>query len=285
MSGFSVARITPWVGRLMAAQLGVLVLLSTVFTAPTFLAALQFDPTAPLARPWTILTYQFVHAGPLHLGLSLLLLFIFGPAVEEKLGGRRFLALYQACALGTAAVAVGLSGMLELPPVLGASGAILGIALAFALLWPESELVIFPIPVPLSAATVLGMVVVLDLLGALRFAQDGTAHLAHLGGLITAYAWFRTQQRGRQREAPVSRPGRRPVMVTQMQVRQEERTAATSPPQPTARPEPTLSPRETERVELNRLLDKISADGIESLTADEQRFLRGVAERKKGDDH
>lgn len=283
MSGISTARITPWVGRLMAIHLGVLVLLSAVLTAPGFTAALQLDPMAPLARPWTVLTYQFVHAGPLHLGLTLLLLFMFGPAVEEKLGGRRFLFLYQACALGTAAFAVGLGGLLELPPLLGASGAILGVALTFALLWPEAELVVFPVPVPLSAATVLGIVVVLDLLGSLRFAEDGIAHFAHFGGLATAYAWMRAQQLSRRREVPAARSTRHPVMATQLQFRREERAEVLPPTPPVARSEPAVSPIETERAEMNRLLDKISADGLASLTPAEQRFLQDAARRRKGD--
>jgi len=283
MSGVSAARMTPWVGRLMAVHLGALVLLTAVFTAPGFAAALQLDPMAPLARPWTLLTYQFVHAGPLHLALNLLLLFMFGPAVEERLGGRRFLLLYQGCALGTAAFAVGLAGMLELPPLLGASGAILGVALVFALLWPEAELVVFPVPVPLSAATVLAIVVALDLLGSLRFADDGLAHLAHLGGLLTAYGWLRIQRLARRREAPQARGARHPVMATQLQFRREDRAAVVPPPPPPppARTEPTVSRAETERAEMNRVLDKISADGMASLTPAEQRFLQDVAARRK----
>jgi len=280
MSGFGTTRITPWVGRLMAAHLGVLVLLMAVLTAPAFTQALQFDPAAPLARPWSALSYMFVHAGPLHLGINLLLLFMFGPPVEDRLGGRRFLLLYLACGLGTAAFAAGLGGVLDLPPVLGASGAILGIALAFALLWPDAELVVFPFPVPLSAATVLGIVVVLDLLGALRFAGDGIAHVAHLGGLATGYAWFRVQGLARQRPALPARTARRPVMVTQLQLRHEERAPVVPPPP--ARVEPAVAPPEFERAEMNRVLDKISSTGMASLTAAERRFLQDVAEKKKG---
>lgn len=280
MTTASPVRLTPWVGRLMVANTGVLVLLMTVFTAPGFRAGLVFNADAPLAQPWTWLTHLFVHAGPLHLAVVLLFLYLFGPAVEQRLGGRRFLQLYLACGVGTAVFGTLLTGFVTLPPLLGASGAVLGVGLTFALLWPDAEVHVFPIPVPLSAATLLGIVVVLDLLGAFRFADDGLAHFAHFGGLIVAYGWFRTQGFHRARPATASRPTRHPVMATQLLARQEEH-ADMVPPPPPAKPEPTISPRERERAELNRLLDKISAGGLDSLTPEERIMLQEIAAKKR----
>lgn len=283
MTAVSPARLTPWVARLMVVHAGVLVLVMTVFTAPVFLEAIRFDPQAPLARPWTLLTSMFLHAGALHLAINLLFLYIFGPAVEAKLGGRRFLQLYFACGLGAGIFGALLANFVSLPPLLGASGAVLGIGLAFALLWPEAEITVFPVPVPLSAATLLGILVVLDVLGALRFADDGFAHLAHLGGLVTAYAWFRMQGLQRRAVAPAARPARRPVMATQLLARQEEHATVTPPPPP-ARPEPAISARERDRAELDRLLDKISAGGLGSLTTEERQQLEVLAEKQREGD-
>lgn len=283
MTAVSPARITPWVARLMLVHAGVLVLFLTVVTAPTFLEAVRFDPQSPGTRPWTFLTSMFVHAGALHLAINLLFLYIFGPAVEAKLGGRRFLQLYFACGLGATVFGALLANFVSLPPLLGASGAVLGVALAFALLWPESEITVFPIPVPLSAATLLGILVVLDVLGALRFADDGFAHFAHLGGLITAYGWVRMQGLHRRAAAPTARPARRPVMATQLMARQEERATITPPPPP-ARAEPAVSARERDRAELDRLLDKISAGGLASLTIEERQLLEVLAEKKREGD-
>ncbi len=284
MTTASPVRLTPWVGRLMVVNAGVLVLLMTVFTAPEFRAGLVFNPGTPFAQPWAWLTHLFVHAGPLHLAIALFFLYLFGPAVEQRLGGRRFLQLYLGAGLGAAIFGALLAGFVSLPPLLGASGAILGVALTFALFWPEAEIHVFPIPVPLSAATLLGIVVVLDLLGAFRFADDGLAHFAHLGGLIVAYGWFRTQGINRARPASSSRPTRHPVMATQLLARQEEH-ADMVPPPPPAKPEPTVSPRERERAELNRLLDKISADGLDSLTPEERVTLQDIStKRREGDE-
>jgi membrane associated rhomboid family serine protease len=280
MASVNPVRLTPWVGRLMVANAGVLVLLTTVLTDPAFRSGLIFDPGAPLAQPWTWVTHLFVHAGPLHLAIALLFLYLFGPAVENRIGGRRFLQLYLGCGLGAAVFGTLLAGFTTLPPVLGASGAVLGVALAYALLWPDAELQVFPIPVPLSAATLLGILVILDLLGAFRFADDGLAHFAHFGGLIVGYSWFRMQGLARSRPATLARPTRRPVMATQLLARQEEHADMVPPPPPTT-PEPASSPRERERAELDRLLDKISADGLDSLTPEERMLLREIAARKR----
>ena len=86
-------RITPWVGRLIIANAVVMLLLLTLFTSPELAGALKFDPAGALRRPWTFLTYMFVHGGFGHILFNMLSLFFFGPRVESRLGGRRFATL------------------------------------------------------------------------------------------------------------------------------------------------------------------------------------------------
>jgi len=124
--------ITPMVGRLMVVNATVLLLLQTVFTAPAFVDALQFAPGQAARHPWTLLSYMFVHAGLLHLAGNMLLLFIFGPPVERRMGAAAFLLFYLYCGVGAAAFALGLSSVLPIHPFVGASGAVLGVALATA---------------------------------------------------------------------------------------------------------------------------------------------------------
>lgn len=268
--------LTPWVGRLMAINLAVLVLLLAVFTAPRFTTALVFDPAAPWARPWTALTHLVVHLGPLHLAINLLVLWIFGPGLEERLGGRRFLLLYLTCGLGTMLFAAGLTGLAAVPPLAGPGGAILGVALAAALLRPDAQLALFP--VPLSAATVVAVLGVLDLLAAFQFAGAGVAHLAHAGGVVTAYGWFRFRQLEPWQPTVVRRGPMRAVMAAPVQLRKFE-GAAITPPQPEPA-ESSLASAEFERMEMDRVLDKISSSGLGSLTAAEKRFLHDAAERR-----
>ena len=144
-------RLTPWVGRLIIAKAVVLLLHMTVFTSPTLQAALRFVPGQALERPWTFVTYMFVHAGLLHLLGNMIMLFVFGPPVEHRMGGRAFLLYYLYCGIGAAVLSLALSGVLPSAavPFAGASGAVLGVGVAFALLWPDAELLVFPLPTPI----------------------------------------------------------------------------------------------------------------------------------------
>jgi membrane associated rhomboid family serine protease len=269
------ARLTPWVGRIMVANATVLLLLQTVFTAPAFVEFLQFVPGRALGRPWTLVSYAFVHGGLLHLTGNMLLLFIFGPPVERRMGSRTFLIYYIYCGVGAAALALGLSSFMPVHPFIGASGAVLGVALAFAFAWPDVELALFPIPIRIRARTLVLFLALGDLVFALGI-DDGIAHTAHLGGIAAGYLFFRIQSiaaRGARRGPKAM--ARRPVMAP-IPVRQGGPAIEVHPAM--ARPElrEEYSPDEVDRV-----LDKISASGIQSLTLDERRFLDDVSKRKR----
>ncbi|MGH8474024.1 MAG: rhomboid family intramembrane serine protease, partial [Gammaproteobacteria bacterium] len=105
----SSSRITPWVGRLIIANAVVLLLLRTIFISPALVDALAFSPARVLTRPWTFLSYMFVHAGLLHLLFNMLMLFVFGAPVERRLGSRPFILFYLSCGVGAAVFSLGLS--------------------------------------------------------------------------------------------------------------------------------------------------------------------------------
>ncbi|MGH7658888.1 MAG: rhomboid family intramembrane serine protease, partial [Gemmatimonadales bacterium] len=119
--------------RLIAINAVVMLLLATVFTAPGIREMLVFAPAVALERPWTFISYMFVHQGLWHILANMLGLYIFGTAVEGRMGSRGFLFFYLFCGVGAAVLSLGLSGFLAVHPFLGASGAVLGVALAFAL--------------------------------------------------------------------------------------------------------------------------------------------------------
>src|SRR5437588_302170 len=100
---------TPWVRRLIVANLVVFLLQMTIFVNPWFVATFGFAPLDALARPWTFVSYAFIHANFLHLAFNLLALFVFGPPVEERMGGGSFLPYYGLCALGGAALSFALA--------------------------------------------------------------------------------------------------------------------------------------------------------------------------------
>lgn len=269
MSIFEAERPTPWVWRIIAANAVVLLLLMTLFPALT--PALGFYPslTAAVGRPWTFFTYMFVHAGVLHLAFNMLMLYFLGRPVEQRMGGRAFILFYLACGLGGAVLSLGLS-FLQPYPVVGASAAILGVAVAFAMSWPDAELMVFPIPIPIRARTFVMVLVGIDLAFAVLAPGDGVAHLAHLGGAMVGYLYFRIQQLSTPVPAPRPRQLQQAVMV------QSGRREAVRPPR---RRDPERDPV---AAEVDRVLDKISAQGIASLTAEERKFLDEISKKKAG---
>jgi rhomboid family protein len=268
-------RITPWVGRFIIANAVVLLLLMTLFTSPEAFRLLQFSPQTAFVRPWTFVTYMFVHGGLLHLLGNMLMLFVFGTAVEARMGSRNFLAYYLFCGVGAAVFSLLLAGIMPVGPFVGASGAVLGIAVAFAMFWPEAELIVFPLPVPIKARTLVIGLVALDLIGSQLWANDGIAHIAHVGGALFGYLFFRVQSLSRRVPAPPARTVERVVMVQSGSSEPDRHTPVTP-----MRPRRQVD-SDPVAAEVDRVLDKISEKGLSSLTAAERRFLDEVARKKK----
>jgi membrane associated rhomboid family serine protease len=269
-------RLTPWVGRLIIANAVVLLLLMTVFTSPALQEALQFEPGEALRRPWTFVTYMFVHAGLLHLLGNMLMLFVFGPPVEHRLGGRAFILYYLYCGIGAAVLSLALSGIMPTGAIVGASGAVLGVGVAFALLWPDAELLVFPIPMPVKARTFILVLIGLDIVLSQLTPRDGIAHLAHVGGAGFGYLFFRLQAFSRRTPRQPPRAVERVVMVQSGAAEPEQRRTPPTPIRPRRRAD-----SDPVAAEVDRVLDKISEQGIASLTAAERRFLDEVSRQKK----
>jgi membrane associated rhomboid family serine protease len=272
-------RLTPSVARLIAVTAIAQLLLETVFTSPEVRSVLAMNPASFAGRPWGALSYLFVHSSILHLATNMLGLYLFGTAVEARMGSRSFLFYYIYCGIGAAVFSLLLNFVLPQSPIIGASGAVLGVAVAFAMFWPDVEIMVFPIPVPIRARTLVIGLAVVDLVFA-RWVQDGVAHEAHLGGMLAGWMFFRIQALSSRRPAPT--PRQQPERVVMVQ-----QTAATRDSDPHApAPSRPLSSRpgsDPVAAEVDRVLDKISANGIESLTQEERRFLDEVSKRKQRD--
>ena len=271
-------RITPWVGRLIAANAMVLLLLMTLFTSREIFQALLFSPRTAFIRPWTFVSYMFVHAGLLHLFANMLMLYVFGTAVESRMGSRNFILYYLYCGVGAAVFSLLLAGIMPVGAFVGASGAVLGVAVAFAYFWPDAELIVFPIPVPIKARTLVLGLVALDVIGSRLWPNDGIAHLAHVGGALFGFFFFKLPSLSRRSPSKPPRTVERVVMVQSGSSEQERHTPVTPMrPRRAAESDPVTA-------EVDRVLDKISQRGISSLTPAERRFLDEVA-RKKKEDH
>lgn len=173
-------------------------------------------------QPWQYITYMFLHSSEsfFHILFNMFALWMFGSTLENLWGPGRFLIFYLVCGLGagitqalaltydisqyTALFDAGKISVEELymmanVPTLGASGAVMGIFAAFAYTFPNSQMIILPIPFPIKAKWALLGLAVLDLIGGVSSASTGIAHFAHLGGalvgIIIVMIWNRNNRR------------------------------------------------------------------------------------------
>ena len=150
--------------------------------------------------PWQVVTYAFLHGNLTHLAFNMFGLYFMGADVERVWGPRRFLTYYLVCVVSAALLQLAVMVLGDGPdgPVVGASGGVFGLLLAFAMLFPNRTVVplIPPIPMPawLFALLYGGLELTLGVTGL----QSGVAHFAHLGGMVGG--WLLIQRwRGRQR--------------------------------------------------------------------------------------
>lgn len=140
-----------------------------------------------LFEPWQLITYAFLH-DPLsfwHIFLNMFALWMFGRALEQFWGGRRFVTYYLVCVLAAALTQLavqGASGVQE--ETLGASGGVFGVLLAFAWYFPRQRLFVIPIPIPIPAWLLVTVYGFIELFLGVTGTQQSVAHFAHLGGML-----------------------------------------------------------------------------------------------------
>jgi membrane associated rhomboid family serine protease len=262
--------LTPWVKRLLIAN--VVAFMLTYAIGPELVFSwFAFAPSAILTRPWGALTYMFLHGGIWHLLVNMLVLFFFGPPLEAKWGSQQFVKYYLICGLG----GVALSFLFAPYWIVGASAAIYGLMLAFALNWPNAPIYIWGI-FPVKAKWMVAFLFVVGLMSAVGGGDSGIAHFAHLGGIITGFLYLKSDWRpGR----PQSRQGRG-ARIRRMAIVPRDQEAAEAGKREKPRKDPTVSD-DTILDEVDRILDKISAEGMGSLTSKERKILDEVSRRHR----
>lgn len=146
-------------------------------------------------KGWQIITSMFVHFGWFHLFFNMFTLYMFGTRLEQIWGPKKFLNFYLICGLGATILSSAVyyyqlqSGTLgQLPLMAGASGAIYGLLVAFAMYWPNTELYLMFIPIPVKAKYAVIFFAFLELsLQIADFSWDNIGHLAHLGGALFGF--------------------------------------------------------------------------------------------------
>jgi rhomboid family protein len=154
-------------------------------------AAIQPFALWPLGAqfaPWQLVTYAFLHAGIPHVLFNMIGLYSFGSDLERVWGPRRFLIFYFTCAISAGITQVVVSAATgSVYPTVGASGAVFGLLLAFALMFPHrTVLLLFP-PIPMRAPIFAIVYGVIELYLGVTGTQEGVAHFAHLGGMAGAF--------------------------------------------------------------------------------------------------
>ena len=248
---------TPWVRRIITANVAVFLI---TYAQPEVGNALAFSARSALSAPWTIITYMFVHAGIAHIFWNMFALLIFGPRVETRLGGRRFLGLYAVGGVTGALVSIALASY----GLVGASAAIYGVTLAYAIYWPWDRIALFGV-LPMPVFVLVALYGVISLFGGFGYFQAGVAHWAHLGGYAGAYLYLTVlkhqtgSEKFRAKAAPVAAVPKSPEVI--------ERWRRIDPS--------TLHP--VNREELTRIMAKLDGEGAGALTDEERVFLNRFA--------
>lgn len=298
-------RIGKAVAWLLGLNVTVYFLQVTVVSPADMFAALGFHSSdlSALGRAWwTIGSYMFVHGGFWHLALNMYTLWLFGPRVESVWTPGEFTRFYLFCGLGGWFLHLFMAGDSVL---IGASAAVMGVMLAYATLWPHEVVYLFGM-VPMTIRWLMVLVVLMNLLGGISASPDsnGIAYLAHLGGLGAGWLYLRTSARVslasvRRHVEPVPDMPEEDLPRAVPKSHREPRThdaddavarskAVTSRQSAAERVRPaephgTTPAAETDAVRLDRVLDKISATGLESLTPEERQLLDDASKRRRKD--
>jgi rhomboid family protein len=180
----------PVTRAIILANIGVFLLQQVAGNAMVALFAL-WPLGDPLFQPWQLVTYSFLHEGRLarfdiaHIFFNMFALFMFGRPLEQFWGSRRFAIYYFVCVLSAATTELLVENASHTGGlVIGASGGVFGLLLAFAWYFPRVKLVLLFPPIPMPAWLFVTLYGILELVLGVTGAQAGVAHFAHLGGML-----------------------------------------------------------------------------------------------------
>ncbi|MBK8399796.1 MAG: rhomboid family intramembrane serine protease [Propionivibrio sp.] len=172
--------------------INVLVFAATALLGNNVVSLFALWPIGPLFLPWQVLTYAFIHAGLQHLLFNMFGVYMFGSDLERVWGAKRFLTYYLACALSAAITQIVVMHLTRAYyPTVGASGAVFGLLLAYATVFPQRTVMLLFPPIPMRAPVFVAVYGALELVLGVTGTQAGVAHFAHLGGLAGGFLLMR----------------------------------------------------------------------------------------------
>ncbi|NUM79968.1 rhomboid family intramembrane serine protease [bacterium] len=216
---------------------------------------------------WQLATYMYLHNDFWHILFNMLAVWMFGKELEMVWGSSKFLRYYFVCGIGA-----GLTFLLfSQGAVIGASGAVFGILLAFGMIFPD-QIILMSFLFPIKAKYMVLIYGLITFLSIAKPSGDGIAHFAHLGGMVFGFLFLRKDWL-MSKMSQWSNPPRKPKPETKMYVR----------------PKPERQPQDNLRERVDAILDKINEVGYDHLTEEEKKILldasNSLSETNKKDHH
>ncbi len=212
---------------------------------------------------WQLFTYLFIHGSFLHIFFNMFALWVFGCELERYMGPKKFLRFYLITGIGAGILSV-LTSWNSQAPIIGASGSIYGILVAFAVLWPNRSitlLLFFILPIQIKAKYLVSILVGISLFSGIQgklFGEfDQVAHFAHLGGAIIGYFMLRGEHLLGK-------------MIAKINIYQNKRCIEKK-----LKKEDELAQK---RKEIDRILDRINQVGYDAISEKEKKFLKQASE-------
>jgi membrane associated rhomboid family serine protease len=205
-------------------------------------------------QPWRLISYQFLHGTPTHLLFNMLGLYFFGPALERYWGPKQFTFFYLFCGIVGGLAFIALSTIINDPsPIIGASGAILGLLAACALLFPQMIIILLVFPVPIRFAAIL----LAGIYGLNVLFEQNLSDACHLAGMAAAVIYIK------------ARPFFQDLQKKNDYVRRER----------------MMHQEQEDKRKVDEILEKVHQQGIQSLSWHEKKVLREATERQKQRDN
>jgi membrane associated rhomboid family serine protease len=259
---------SPVIKALIGLNIGVFILTQLVGHELIYFFGLVPHSVTHKAFLWQPLTYLFLHASFMHLLFNLFALWMFGMAVESAWGPKEFLKFVLICGVGA-----GLINVLVEPssraPIIGASGIIYGLLVAFAMLFPDAVVYLYFF-IPIKAKHMAILFGLLEFMASTQSSTSAVARIAHLGGMVIAFVYIRWWN-------SFSMYVR--AFFNELRERGAGKRRATPKP---SQPHVAAAPVDDDAAQVDRILDKILEHGEKALTDDERAILQRHSDRQKG---
>ncbi len=234
--------------------------------------------------PWQLVTYLFMHGGFFHLFFNMFILWMFGMELENMWGSKKFLTFYLICGVGAGLIHMFVSPIFAgVAPTIGASGAVYGVLLAFAMMFPD-RLIFLYFLFPVKAKYFVGFLIILGLFMGISGTRDGIAHFAHLGGAFVAFLYilsdrgklpFKQWFAGFKQKTSSSNlryhSGQQDIQDAKYYDIKEDKSKREQ-----MKEDPGI-----DQDRIDEILDKISKSGYQNLTEEEKRILFEASQRLK----